>query len=71
MFLALGMAFMLTLFVVGWLIVQLVRAWLWLGRSGSATIQVMTVEERRKEEVFVEHARRRAWKELYMEVGGR
>lgn len=44
------------------------RLWRWLGTAGSATIQVATYEERKAEEAFVEHARRRA-KEVYISLG--
>jgi hypothetical protein len=69
MFLALGIAYALVVTICCWLLHALWTAWRFMARSGSVTIQVMTVEERRAEEEFVEHARRRAWKELYLEVG--
>jgi hypothetical protein len=69
MFALLGIAWLTTTLLAGWLIWQCVRFLVWMRRNGSVTIQLMTAEERLEQERFVEHARKRAWKELYLEVG--
>lgn len=69
MFALLGIAWIMVTTLCLWLFWQCIRLIFWAQKAGSVTIQVMTSEERRQQEEFVEHARRRAWKELYMEVG--
>lgn len=69
MFLLLGIAWVLVTSICLWLLHACWRAWRFMQTNGSVTIQVMTQEERLAEEAFVEHAKARAWKELYLEVG--
>jgi hypothetical protein len=52
--------------VCAWFAWQCWRAWCWMQSAPSLTIQVMTQEER---EAFTEHAKARAMKVLYQEVG--
>jgi hypothetical protein len=62
----LGISWALVVAICVWLLLLIRNAWKWAGKAPSSTIQVMTHEEQEK---FVEHARKRAWKALYLEVG--